>query len=294
MSKEKLELMKHGKGFIAALDQSGGSTPKTLALYGVTPDMYADEKAMFEKIHGMRTRIINAPSFNSDRILGAILFENTMNSNIDGIPTSDYLWDKLHIVSFLKVDKGLDPLKDGVQLMKDDPNLPTLLDTAVQKGIFGTKMRSVIKEYNRAGIEKIVDQQFEVADIILSKGLIPIVEPEVDIHAEDKAKIETYLHQLIHRKLDALGPLKVILKLTPPEEDNLYYDFVTHQNIVRVAFLSGGYPQALANEKLSKNKGVIASFSRALSDGLNVNQDDAAFNETIKASIDAIYDASIK
>lgn len=293
MNKSQLKQMQSAQGFIAALDQSGGSTPKALLAYGIDESEYNDETEMFKLIHKMRSRIIKSPYFNNDRILAAILFENTMESKIDGQYTADYLRDEKGIIPFLKIDKGLQDLKDGVQLMKDNPTLDNLLKRAVEHNIFGTKMRSVIKAYDEKGIDAILKQQFEIAQIILDKGLVPIVEPEVDINAKDKEKIETYLHQGLRKELDKL-PSQVVLKLTPPSVANLYQDLLAHPNVMRIAFLSGGHSRAVANTLLEKNPGVIASFSRALTEGLSVNQDDDLFNKTLNQAIDAIYQASIK
>lgn len=285
--------MLNGKGFVAALDQSGGSTPKALATYGVSKDQYQNEDEMFEKIHEMRTRIITSPAFTSKRILAAILFENTMNSKIKGKLSADYLWEEKGIIPILKVDKGLEDLKDGVQLMKPIPNLDELLDTANKRNIFGTKMRSVIKELNENGIKEIVKQQFDIGQQILAKGLVPIIEPEVDIHAKNKGAIEEILLASIKEELDKLDNQKVMLKITPPEIPNLYKPLIDHENVMRVVFLSGGYSQKDANKMLAENSGAIASFSRALTEGLNANQTDEEFNKMLDESIEAIYQASI-
>ncbi|HZJ87501.1 MAG TPA: fructose bisphosphate aldolase [Erysipelothrix sp.] len=285
--------MLNGKGFVAALDQSGGSTPKALATYGVSKDQYQNEDEMFEKIHEMRTRIITSPAFTSKRILAAILFENTMNSKIKGKLSADYLWEEKGIIPILKVDKGLEDLKDGVQLMKPMPNLDELLDTANKRNIFGTKMRSVIKELNENGIKEIVKQQFDIGQQILAKGLVPIIEPEVDIHAKNKGAIEEILLASIKEELDKLDNQKVMLKITPPEIPNLYKPLIDHENVMRVVFLSGGYSQKDANKMLAENSGAIASFSRALTEGLNANQTDEEFNKMLDESIEAIYQASI-
>lgn len=285
--------MLNGKGFVAALDQSGGSTPKALATYGVSKDQYQNEDEMFEKIHEMRTRIITSPAFTSKRILAAILFENTMNSKIKGKLSADYLWEEKGIIPILKVDKGLEDLKDGVQLMKPMPNLDELLDTSNKRNIFGTKMRSVIKELNENGIKEIVKQQFDIGQQILAKGLVPIIEPEVDIHAKNKGAIEEILLASIKEELDKLDNQKVMLKITPPEIPNLYKPLIDHENVMRVVFLSGGYSQKDANKMLAENSGAIASFSRALTEGLNANQTDEEFNKMLDESIEAIYQASI-
>lgn len=293
MNQSQYKQMLKGKGFVAALDQSGGSTPKALATYGVTEDQYHNEPEMFDKIHRMRTRIIKSPAFTSDRILAAILFENTMNSEIDGKLTADYLWEEKGIIPILKVDKGLEGLENGVQLMKPMPQLDSLLETARERNIFGTKMRSVIKELNEDGIRDIVKQQFEIGVQILDHGLVPIIEPEVDIHAQDKEAIEEILFTSMKEELDKLGDRKVMLKITPPTVSNLYKPLIEHENVMRVAFLSGGYSQKEANKLLKKNTGAIASFSRALTEGLNVNQTEDEFNDMLDKSIEAIYQASI-
>jgi len=294
MNEEQVKIIKDGKGFIAALDQSGGSTPKALKLYGVEENEYNGEDEMFGKIHEMRTRIIKSPAFSKDRILGAILFEQTMDSDIDGKKTADYLWEEKGVVPFLKVDKGLADLKDGVQLMKEMPELDSLLDRAVKAHIFGTKMRSVIKEYNEEAIKEVVKQQFEVAEKIMAKGLVPIIEPEVDIHAKDKEKIEEYLKKCILEELNKLsGDKLVMLKLTIPTKDGLYSDLMENPHVLRVVALSGGYTREDSNEKLKKNPGLIASFSRALSEGLNAKQTDEEFNKMLQDSADSIYEASI-
>ncbi len=292
MNKSQEMQMQKGKGFIAALDQSGGSTPKALAAYGIEASAYNTDTEMFHLMHKMRTRIIKSPYFDNDRVLAAILFENTMDSKIDGEYTADYLWDQKGIVPILKVDKGLEPLSNGVQMMKDIPDLEALLDRAKERNIFGTKMRSLIKEFNESSIDQIVQQQFDFAKRILAKDLVPIIEPEVDIHAKDKDAIERYLHDVIKSHLDALDK-KVMLKLTPPSQDNLYYDLVNHRNVLRIAFLSGGHSRAVANELLKKNKGIIASFSRALTEGLSANQSDTVFDNTLNHSIQSIFEASI-
>ena len=293
MDKEKYEIIKNKPGFIAALDQSGGSSSKTLKLYGINEDEYSSEEEMFDLIHEMRTRVMKSKSFTSDKIIGVILFEQTMNRTIDGKLTSEFLWDK-GIVSFLKVDKGLKELENGVQLMKDIPNLDATLEEAKSKGIFGTKMRSVIKEANSIGIRDIVKQQFEIAKVIASHGLVPIIEPEVDINAEDKVKCEEILHAEIARELFTLPEdVRVMFKFTIPSFENFYEDFMEDEKVVRIVALSGGYPMHEACEKLALNNGLIASFSRALLEGLNVNQTEEEFDNTLKASIDEIYNASI-
>ncbi len=290
---QQLEKVKTQPGFIAALDQSGGSTPKALGLYGVTPDAWTDEEGMYTVVHAMRTRIMTSPKFGGDRILGAILFENTMDRQVEGKSTADYLWSVKNVVPFLKVDKGLADEEDGVQMMKPMPELGALLIKAKAAGIFGTKMRSVIKQANEAGIKKIVAQQFEVGKQIVAAGLVPIIEPEVDIHCPEKAKAEDILKAALMAELNALGPNElVMLKLTLPEVDNLYADCVAHPNVVRVVALSGGYSREEANDRLSRQNGMVASFSRALSEGLNANQTDEEFDAMIDASIQSIFDAS--
>lgn len=295
MNKAQLERMQNGKGFIAALDQSGGSTPKALKKYGIAETEYKNDEEMFDLIHKMRERIIKSPSFTSEHILGAILFEKTMDRTIDGIDSADFLWDTKGVVPFLKVDKGLAELQNGVQLMKPMPNLEELLDRAVKKHIFGTKMRSVIKEKDETGIKKAVKQQFETAKKIISKGLVPIIEPEVDINAPDKAEIETILHAELKNHIEKLTANELImLKLTIPTNPDLYLDLTKLQSVVRVVALSGGYSREKANELLSLNHDMIASFSRALTEGTNAKQSDDEFDETLKTSIKSIYDASIK
>ncbi len=294
MNQEQLNRMKNDKGFIAALDQSGGSTPKALKAYGVEESEYSNEKEMFDKVHAMRTRIIKGNAFNSNNILGAILFEQTMESEIDGIPTADFLWDKKKILPFLKVDKGLAELKDGVQLMKPNPGLDAMLKRAVEKHIFGTKMRSVIKEANEAGIKAIVKQQFEIGLQIAKAGLVPIIEPEVDIHSPEKAKCEEILRNELRANLEKLPKdVLVMFKLTIPTTENFYKEFTTHPQVVRVVALSGGYTREDANKMLAKNNGMIASFSRALAEGLNAKQSDDEFNKTLEESVKGIYEASI-
>lgn len=291
---KQMERIHTGKGFIAALDQSGGSTPKALLQYGIKEDRYSNEEEMFDLVHEMRTRIITSPAFTSEYILGAILFENTMDRTIDSQFTADYLWERKGILPFLKVDKGLAALDQGVQLMKPIPGLDNLLKRAVERNIFGTKMRSVIKEANHEGIKKIVEQQFEIGKQILDAGLIPIIEPEVDIHSVDKEESEKILKYEIFNQLSTLRQdKKVMLKLSIPTKDNFFSDLMSDPHIERVVALSGGYTQAEANEKLSRNKGLIASFSRALSQGLTAQQTDDEFNMTLANSIKAIYAASI-
>ena len=293
LNEEQLQQMKTHPGFIAALDQSGGSTPGALRLYGIKEGAWSNEDEMFAIVHQMRTRMITSPSFTGERIIGAILFENTMDRDIEGQPTADYLWNVKRVVPFLKVDKGLATENDGVQLMKPMPGLTALLEKARAKRIFGTKMRSVIKQASEAGIKDIVKQQFELAAQIIAAELIPIVEPEVDIHCPEKTKAETLLKAAILEKLDQLpaGQL-VMLKLTLPEQDNFYADFVKHPKVLRVVALSGGYSREEANNRLRRNHGVIASFSRALAEGLSAEQSDAEFNAILDKSIQSIYDAS--
>ena len=294
--KEKIEKMRNGKGFIAALDQSGGSTPKALKLYGIEENRYSNEAEMFDLIHQMRTRIIKSPAFNDSKILGAILFEQTMDRKIDGKYTAEYLWEEKRILPFLKVDKVLVDLDaDGVQLMKPITNLADLLKRANEHHVFGTKMRSVIKKASKEGIARVVAQQFEVANEIIAAGLIPIIEPEVDINIPDKAAAEEILQEEILKHLDKLPATSdVMLKLTLPTVENFYTPLTKHPRVVRVVALSGGYSREKANEILGKNQGIIASFSRALSEGLYDQQSDAEFNKTLADSIEGIYEASIK
>ncbi|HEY9503587.1 MAG TPA: fructose bisphosphate aldolase, partial [Pyrinomonadaceae bacterium] len=282
LNEQQLQKMKSHPGFIAALDQSGGSTPKALALYGIKEGAWSTEDEMFAIVHQMRTRMITSDAFTGKRIIGAILFENTMDREINGQPTADYLWNVKRVVPFLKVDKGLDAEKKGVQLMKPIPALATLLEKAKSRRIFGTKMRSVIKQASEAGIKDIVNQQFELAAQIIAAGLVPIVEPEVDIHCLEKARAEELLKAAILEKLNQLpaGQL-VMLKLTLPEQDNFYADFVKHPKVLRVVALSGGYSREEANNRLRRNHGVIASFSRALAEGLSAQQSDTEFNSIL-------------
>jgi fructose-bisphosphate aldolase class I len=290
---EQMQKMKNQPGFIAALDQSGGSTPHALVLYGIKDHSWKDDDEMFDLVHQMRTRVITSPSFTGERIIGAILFEDTMDRDIEGQPTADYLWSVKRIVPFLKVDKGLQAEKDGVQLLKPMPELAALLDKGKSKRIFGTKMRSFIKHANRAGIKNIVDQQFQIAAQIVTAGLIPIIEPEVDIHCPEKAEAEALLKRDILEKLNGLpAGQQVMLKLTLPEQADFYADLVRHPRVVRVVALSGGYTQKEADDRLRSNHGVVASFSRALLDGLSTHQTDAEFNATLDASIQSIIEAS--
>ena len=295
MNKEQFERMKNGKGFIAALDQSGGSTPKALLNYGVKEDAYSNEEEMFEQVHEMRKRIIKDKAFTSDRILAAILFKVTMNSKIDGKFTGDYLWEEKGIVPILKVDEGLDVEKDGAQLMKPFKHIDELLANARERNIFGTKMRSVVKELNEESIKKVVEQQFDYAKKISAAGFVPIIEPEVDIHAKDKAEIEEVLKKYLVEELKKLDKdTYVMFKLTLPEKENLYEELYDFDQTVRVVALSGGYSRDDANEKLRKNKGVIASYSRALTEGLNVNQTDEEFTKMLDDSIEKNYSASVE
>ncbi|MEW5812030.1 MAG: fructose bisphosphate aldolase [Actinomycetota bacterium] len=292
MNTDQFSKVQRGAGFIAALDQSGGSTPKALKLYGIDEDSYSGDAQMFDLVHEMRTRIITSPSFDGDRVLGAILFEDTMDREIDGRPTADYLWNVKNVVPFLKVDKGLADEQDGAQVMKPIPGLDELLTRARDKGVFGTKMRSVIKAPG-AGLQAVVDQQFEVGKQILAAGLVPIIEPEVDIHSPQKAEAEDQLKAALLGALDALDEgQSVMLKLTLPSTDNLYRELVDHPKVVRVVALSGGYDRDEACDKLAANHGVIASFSRALTEGLTAQQSDEEFNATLDAAITAIAKAS--
>lgn len=290
---QQQQQMKTHPGFIAALDQSGGSTPNALRLYGIKEDSWSNEDEMFAIVHRMRARIITSPSFTGDRIIAAILFENTMDREIEGRPTADYLWNVKRVVPFLKVDKGLAPEQDGVQLMKPMPALAALLDKANKKGIYGTKMRSVIKAANGAGIKNIVSQQFEIARGICSAGLVPIVEPEVDIHCREKGEAEALLKEALLKELNELPKNQVVmLKLTLPEQDDFYVDCIRHPNVLRVVALSGGYTREQANDRLRRNHGLVASFSRALVEGLSAQQSDAEFNAMLDKFIQSIFDAS--
>jgi fructose-bisphosphate aldolase class I len=292
-NEQQLQKMKSHPGFIAALDQSGGSTPKALALYGIEEGAWSNEDEMFAIVHQMRTRMITSHAFNGKRIIGAILFENTMNRDINGQPAANYLWNIKGVVPFLKVDKGLDAEKDGVQLMKPIPALAELLEKAKSKRIFGTKMRSVIKQANAQGIKDVVNQQFELAEQIIAAGLMPIVEPEVDIHCPEKANAEGLLKAAILEKLNQLPQGQMLmLKLTLPEQDNFYADFVKHPKVLRVVALSGGYSRDEANKRLRRNHGVVASFSRALAEGLSAQQSAAQFNKVLDRSIQSTFDAS--
>lgn len=293
-NQQQADRMTSGKGFIAALDQSGGSTPKALRLYGIQDSAYSSDKEMFDLIHEMRSRIITAPSFTGDRVLAAILFEQTMDREIEGIPSTTYLWETKGVVPFLKIDKGLADASDDVQLMKPIPGLDDLLERAVGKGVFGTKERSVIGGANADGIAAVVAQQFEVAYQVLSHGLVPIIEPEVTISISDKAEAESILRDEITRQLDTVPDgQRVMLKLSLPTEANYYRPLIEHPKVMRVAALSGGYSREKANELLAKNTGLIASFSRALTEGLSVDQSDEEFNATLDRAIQSIYEASV-
>ncbi|WP_086428881.1 fructose bisphosphate aldolase [Staphylococcus cornubiensis] len=293
MNQEQFDKIKNGNGFIAALDQSGGSTPKALLGYGISEDQYTNDDEMFQLVHDMRTRIVTSPSFSADKVLGAILFEQTMDREVEGKHTGEYLAEK-GIVPFLKVDKGLEDKENGVQLMKPIPELDSLLDRANEHKIFGTKMRSNILEFNKEGIDAVVEQQFDIARQIIAKGLVPIIEPEVNIDAEQKAEIEAYLAESIQKHLDKLGSEDyVMLKITIPTQKNQYQSLINHPNVVRVVALSGGYSLEKANEFLKTNHGLIASFSRALINDLRVSQSDEEFDRLLGQTIDAIYDASV-
>ncbi len=290
---QQREKIRSRPGFIAALDQSGGSTPKALRLYGIAEDAYSGDEEMFTVVHQMRTRIVTSGSFGGNRILGAILFENTMDREIDGKPSARYLWEVKNVVPFLKVDKGLAEEKDGAQIMKPMPDLDALLARAKEKGVFGTKMRSVIKRANPAGVNAVVDQQFEIGRRILAAGLVPIIEPEVDIHSPDKAQAESLLKTALLAQLDKLGPgEEVMLKLTLPEADGFYSECVNHPNVLKVVALSGGYSREEANARLARNHGVVASFSRALTEGLSAQQSDDEFNSLLDGTVGSIAAAS--
>jgi fructose-bisphosphate aldolase class I len=292
-NEQQLQKMKSSPGFIAALDQSGGSTPSALRAYGIEKDAWSSEDEMFAIVHQMRTRIITSPSFTGERIIAAILFENTMDRDINGQATANYLWSVKKVVPILKIDKGLSAEEDGVQLMKPIPQLAALLAKARAKRVFGTKMRSLVKQANAAGIKAIVNQQFELADQIIAAGLVPIIEPEVDIHCPEKSRAESLLKTAIVERLNQLPAGQwVMLKLTLPEQDDFYADCVGHPNVLRVVALSGGYTQKEANDRLRRNHGVVASFSRALVEGLSAQQSDAEFNARLDESIQSIYEAS--
>jgi fructose-bisphosphate aldolase class I len=292
-SQDQLKKVQSAAGFIAALDQSGGSTPKALKLYGVPETAYKNEAEMFDQVHAMRTRIITSKAFDGKRVLGAILFEGTMDRDIAGIGTAKFLWDKKQVVPFLKVDKGLADEKDGVQVMKPMPDLAKLLERARQKGVFGTKMRSVVKQANAAGIKAVVDQQFQVGKQILDAGLVPIIEPEVDIKSATKVECEQILKKELARQLDALpAGVRVMLKLTLPSQDDFFTDLIGHKGVLRVVALSGGYSRKEANQKLARNHGMIASFSRALTEGLSASQSQAEFDAMLDGAIQSIFEAS--
>jgi len=290
---EQIQRMGSDAGFIAALDQSGGSTPKALKLYGVDESAYSNDDEMFDVVHAMRTRIITNPSFNGDRVLGAILFQNTLDRDVAGMPTSEYLWREKRVLPFLKIDYGMADAADGVQVMKPIPDLAERLPAARAKSVFGTKMRSSIQSPNEAGIARVVEQQFAFADEVRSHGLVPIIEPEVDIHAEQKPACEAILRDRLRHGLDNLdGDVPVMFKLTLPDEANYYREFCNHPKVLRVVALSGGYSRQVSNQKLAANNGVIASFSRALTEGLHVDMDDAAFTAMLDGSIETITAAS--
>ncbi len=294
MNGQQLQKMKSGKGFVAALDQSGGSTPKALRLYGIDESDYANEEEMFDLVHQMRARIITSSAFTGDRILAAILFEMTMEREIEGKGSAEYLWQEKNVVPILKVDKGLAEESDGVQVMKPMPGLDEVLQRAITHGVFATKMRSVVKRGNRAGVDAVVTQQFEIGRQIIASGLVPIIEPEIDIHSPEKSQAEALLKDALLAQVNALGTDElVMLKLTPPEEDDFYQEFVEHPNVVRVVALSGGYSREEANERLSRQHGVVASFSRALTEGLSAKQSGADFDATLDASIESICQASL-
>ncbi len=294
MNTEQMNKMRTGKGFIAALDQSGGSTPKALRLYGIDESEYSGDAQMFDLIHAMRTRMIKSPAFTGERVLGAILFEGPMDRDIDGVGSAQFLWANKGVIPFLKVDKGLADDANGVQVMKPMPELDSLLGRAVAKGIFGTKMRSVIKLANKAGIDAVVKQQFDVGRQILAAGLVPIIEPEVDINSPEKGAAEDLLKEAIAAELAKQPADKpVMLKLTLPNTDDFYLDFVKHPSVLRVVALSGGYSREDANAKLSRNHGMIASFSRALTEGLSAKQSESEFNSMLDSTIAGIYAASI-
>lgn len=295
MNNEMLQQMRSGKGFIAALDQSGGSTPKALKLYGIEENTYSGEAAMFDLMHAMRSRLIKSPSFNGNRVIGAILFEMTMERMIDGLGSAEYLWQKKHVVPFLKVDNGLADEKDGVQLMKPIPELQARIAAANKHGVFGTKMRSVINLANPAGVDAVVKQQFEVGKELIAGGLVPIIEPEVNIKSPEKVEAENLLKKALLDHANSLsGDQNIMLKLSIPTVANLYKELVDHPRVVRVVALSGGYSRDEANKLLAQNNGIIASFSRALVEGLTAQQSDEEFDRALDASIQSIYDASIK
>ncbi len=294
MNSEQFQKIKTAQGFIAALDQSGGSTPKALRLYGVDESAYSGDAEMYDRIHEMRTRIITSPAFNGERILGSILFEMTMDRQIMGMGAAEYLWQEKNVVPFLKVDKGLADESDGAQVMKPMPDLDAVLARAISHGVFGTKMRSVIKLGNEAGVGAVVSQQFEVGRRIIGAGLVPIIEPEIDIHSPEKAQAEVLLKAALLAEIGKLGADEfIMLKLTLPEQDDFYAELVEHPNVLRVVALSGGYTRAEANALLARNHGVVASFSRALTEGLTAQQSPAEFDAALDASIESIFQASI-
>lgn len=293
MNQKQLDKLRNNKGFIAALDQSGGSTPKALRLYGIGEDKYSSEEEMFDLVHKMRTRIIKSPSFSGEKILAAILFKITMNSKIDGKYTPDFLWEEKNVVPILKVDEGLAEEENGVKLMKEMKSLDELLENAKERNIFGTKMRSVIYSYNEEGIKAVVKQQFDYAKKIANAGFVPIIEPEVDIHAEEKEKIEKFLHEIMIEELKKLGEKTyVMFKMTLPEVPNLYDDFNDFPNVVRVVALSGGYSREESNRRLKENRRMVASFSRALTEGLQNDMTEEEFDRLLGESVESIYDAS--
>ena len=293
IAQDQLDKVRSQDGFIAALDQSGGSTPKALRLYGIGEDAYAGDDEMFDVVHAMRTRIVTSPVFNGDRILGAILFENTLDRDIAGMNSARYLWQEKNVAPFLKVDKGLAPVNDGVQVMNPIPNLVELLDKANARNVFGTKMRSVIKSADAAGIERVVSQQFEIGRQIVAAGLTPIIEPEIDIHAPDKREAEDLLRDRLLAHLNELAADELVMfKLTLPEEPGLYQACMDHPNLLKLVALSGGYSREEANRRLAQNPGMVASFSRALTEGLNARQSNDEFNGMLDASIQSIFDAS--
>ena len=293
MNEQQRKKIESDNGFVAALDQSGGSTPKALKLYGIEADAYSGDEEMFDRMHEMRSRIITSSAFTGERVLGAILFENTMDRQVEGRSTAEYLWEEKGVVPFLKVDKGLEDEVDGAQLMKPMPDLDALLTRAVDNGVFGTKMRSVIKLANEAGVRAVVDQQFEVGRQILAAGLVPIIEPEIDIHSPEKAEAEALLKAAVLEQLDRLDEgQQVMLKLTLPEADDFYADLVEHPKVLRVVALSGGYTREEANARLSRNRGVVASFSRALTEGLSAQQSDEEFDAALDTAVDSIFTAS--
>ena len=294
MNEQQAEQMRHGAGFIAALDQSGGSTPKALAAYGVGPERYASEAEMFDLVHAMRTRVITSPSFTSKRIIGAILFERTMDGSVQGRPTAEYLWEIKRVVPFLKVDKGLAEEDRHVRIMNPIPGLDELLERAVRAGIFGTKMRSVILGADPEGVRAVVDQQFEIAERISATGLVPIIEPEVDIHAADKAEAEELLIGALTEHLDALPEgVDVMLKVSIPTVDGRYSELMKHPRVMRIVALSGGYERSEANARLARNPGLIASFSRALLEGLSDSQSQEEFDSVLAATAESVYEASV-